>query len=81
MGVVGRGRSLPLFEGCLAVVQYSTVLYKERKEIEVVYTTDSIVNSLLSQKKETEPRNFTLDFFDKRSQLISNCEKVYLFRL
>lgn len=77
MGVVGAvgggGQTIPvrrLFGSC-------TVLYKERKEIEVVYTTDSIVNSPLSQKD----RNFTLDFFDKRSRLISNYEKVYLFRL
>lgn len=40
MGAVGAiggwGGKPSLFEGCL-VVQYSTVLYKERKEIEVVY--------------------------------------------
>lgn len=80
------GGKASLFEGCLAVVQYSTVLYKKKK-LRSSTTTDSIVNpstlniphSTFTQKEETEPRNFTLDFFDKRSRLISNSEKVYLF--
>lgn len=56
--VVGGKPSL--FEGCLAVVQYSTVLYKERKEIKVVYNYNYRLHSKsihpefptpLSQKK------------------------------
>lgn len=85
--VVGGKPSL--FEGCLVVVLSCTVLYKERKEIEVVYNYNYRLYSKsihpefptpLSQKRQKQ-RNFTSYFFNKRSRLISNCEKVYLFRL
>lgn len=82
MGVVGAvgsgggGGKPSLFEGCLAVVLYCTVLYKEKK-LRSSTTTDCIVNpSTLNiphstfTKKKTETY-----FFDKRSRLISNCEK------
>lgn len=64
MGAVGTVGGKPsLFEGCLAVVLYSTVLYKERKEIEVVYNYNYRLHSrsihpefptLLSQKRQKQ---------------------------
>lgn len=75
--VVGGKPSL--FEGCL-VILYSTVLYKERKEIEVVYNynyrlySKSIYPELPTPLSHTKKKTETY-FFDKRSRLISNCEK------